>query len=187
MKTIIFLFCLVWATTAFATDYNQYNKVDKVIVQEKIVEFDKDIFNPQAYVAVPQNLQEKDLAELKSKDIQISKLIELILKLLEALTGTEVDDGSVNPQQPSLEDKVHNWLREDCKACHSSGSASGNYTLFENGQLIKLSLGDYIKIHDVVRGVNLADRGKKQMPLNGNAWSDERVEALYTLIQEKAQ
>lgn len=201
----IFLSCLLALTSEGTPPYYAQQKVinqDKVIVKEKLVEFDADTYlGLGGYYSVQENLAQKhDTGALLQKQ---SEQIDALIRLLEAKYKGEVkptvpapieppvvvtpppgEPTPVVPQVPTagLNAQVYQIFKTNCVNCHGPNQASGKLQLIGRD-----AQGDYLvdvgirafKVYDRTAGIRLAERKLKLMPIGGTALSDEDVSTIW--------
>lgn len=185
--------------------------VQKVIVPQRVVQFDADYFQGvDHYYSLGEKLKSEKAVENKSEVDYYKGQIELLLKILAAKQGgaeipaPQPQPVPSNPELPpqgepvpvpspaedgeykvtDLDKKVYNIFKASCVRCHGDTQQDGGLTLIKGGALQLVDLVDRVEIHDRVNGVSLAERGKAKMP-KGGTLSDSDVETLRLwMVQE---
>lgn len=200
MKIIYTIILAIIPGVAFAGGYGGFNKVQKnVVVEQKVVEFDADLYYGFNAYAVVDELNEKRKGKLESKDELIQKLLEQNKELIDVLLkingklgdGEPVSPGIPNdPENPTTPDEpdssdigsVELMLVNKCAGCHSDGK----HKYFENDSLAEnlknpKTVDDFMtkaKIYERVHGgslikeQNLAIMPKGDKPLTTEEVTD---------------
>lgn len=208
---LIFAFCGI-ANAGGHGFYYPNAVVQKVIVPQRVVQFDADYFQGlDHYYSLGEKLKSEKQAENKSEVDYYKGQIELLLKILAAKQGGAELPGPVAPApapvpvtpdeppvQPTIPEqaeggeykvtdidrKAFNIFKNACARCHGDTQQDGGLTLIKGGALQLVDLVDRVEIHDRVNGVGLEARGKAKMP-KGGTLSDSDVETLRLwMVQE---
>jgi len=176
--------------------YNKPVKQDTVIVKEKVVEFDSDVYlGLGGYYAVGEQLAEKHSTSklLEKQASQIDELIKLLKdKYNNGETKPTEQPQPVDPVSPpsdpvpvpnvsSLSSQVFQIFKNNCINCHGPNQAEGKLRLIANDEK-----GNYLakvarpyRVYDRVAGIRLNERKLKLMPVGGHHLSDEDVSTIW--------
>lgn len=193
-----FIICL-FPVVCYAGDYG-FNKVQQVVVEQKLVEFDADLYHGFNGYAVQEELQQSRVGKLEAKDELIKQLLDQNKQLIETLIKINANlsgnSGSPSPgspsgptptptpvpETPSDVGEVELLLVNKCVDCHSDGK----YKYFENNQLIdslknpktiedqsiKEKIFERVHGGDMLREQNLSVMPKASPPLSDQEVTD---------------
>lgn len=209
MKTLIYsLIVVLGITSQVNATPPVYNKVQQIVVPQKVVEFDARYFQGlDSYFSVGEKLRTEKQEE-RSAEIEFYKgQIDMLLKILANQNGSKTipvpanptsTTGPEQPTQPSpapvdngeykvtdIDKKVYNIFKAKCARCHGDTKQDGGLTLVKDDSLQLVDINDRVEIYDRTLGTGLEARGKTRMPKGGLALSDDEVETLRLwMVQE---
>lgn len=196
MKYLIVGIFFLLTGISYGNPYRYSQNVDKVIIKEKVVEYDADYYlGTEGYWQVGKAIQKEALTAEQSENAylkgKVDALKEIIKELESKKNGSKpaenpVEDGDnkVEPVEPKNK-ILEIFEKNGCIKCHSSNKLDGELELVKDGKVAELSLAQRVLIHHRVNGVNL--KGEGRMPKGGKAVSSEEVEILRDWLVEGAK
>lgn len=194
-------------------NFNHNNNVQIVDVLQRRIDFDDRYFlGAEGYFSTANQIKyeemQSDYNQLVLEHAQMKAQLELLTALIKELHNSGGGGGGENgpsttpedPEKPpvdagdnegyvptALDAQIHAIVKENCARCHNEKSAAGNLKLFNNqtGALVALPLAWRLKVHEMVNGVGLEEKGLRRMPPN-KTLEDDIVEAFRQWALEEA-
>lgn len=198
MKKFLIIFTILasMATMVYADGhgYRSYDYPAKVIVRDKVVEYDPDRFiGAYGLYDIADGLTEKHEEEKKNHyDLEIDllqKQIEL-LKLQLQLKGVTVPVPDVKPEEKpvvSPYSEVTSLFVSKCAKCHGDSKQDAGLKLIENGKLVDLSAEELNSVHvRTYYSKEAKDAGLARMPKGAPPLTDAEMKLIDRLMVLKS-